>query len=338
MIQRKADLSHFVFEVTGRCNHNCTYCYNVWKHGSYPKGEELDIDGWEMVLNKLIDQTNIRMVSISGGEPLLYPRIFDLVRLIGKKGLKLNFLTNGSLMIEKNAKKLMEFGVSIFEIPFVGVSGEQHRQIKGADDYEKVMEGIANLTSQEAKVVAVMVATKDNIDDIAEIVEMIVVLGCRGLMFNRINPACKKQVDLLPSIEQLKVALKYLDEFAGKYNFGVACSIPIQPCLIDMSQYSNLSSGYCPSGNNKSYFTIDWLGNVRVCNHSPVILGNLLTDNMGQMMNNDYLCQFKEVIPKSCLGCNEAINCRGGCKAAAEVCYGCLSDDDPLLVENKKIG
>lgn len=336
LIGVKADFNHFIYEVTPNCNHDCSYCYNVWKYREYPQGQLLDLKQWREVTERLIEQTNIGTVSISGGEPTLYPYLVGLIKYLRSKKINVNLLTNGSNITEDLAKELVDLGISIFEIPLVAIDKELHKKLKGRDDYDQVVKGIANLTSLGATVVSVLVATKDNIDQSAEVAELSMVLGCRGMMFNRINPANKKQIALMPSIEKIKFALTKLDDLSRKYNYGISCSVPIMPCLIDMKNYKNLSYGYCPAGGKRSYPVIDYLGNVRVCNHSPQILGNILKSDLEDILEqSEYFRDFRQKFNEKCESCNSLKECRGGCRAAAEVCYGCLEDLDPLLKENE---
>ena len=71
-LKSKENLFNFVLELTPNCNQECIYCYNVWKHHKYPKGK-IDLNSWKKIISKLKNETKIKLISISGGEPLLYP-------------------------------------------------------------------------------------------------------------------------------------------------------------------------------------------------------------------------------------------------------------------------
>ena len=329
LFNRKIDLKYFVFEITPKCNHRCIFCYNVWRHHTYPQGE-IDLNAWERIIFRLKKETKIQIASISGGEPLMEPRLFDLLDVLKKYGLKINLITNGSLIDVETAERLATYNISNFEIPLLAPDRDVHLSHKGVDDLDMVMEGIVNLKKAGGRVVTVFVATRHNIHLLPETLDLAVVLGSDGLMFNRINPASFSQIDLLPDNQQIKTSLDYLNDFAQKFKFPISCSIPVQPCVVDMDQYKYISRGYCPSGNFRSYYTVDFLGNVRICNHSPKILGNLLKEDFGSIIRHDYVQNFKKALPKDCGGCELIEKCRGGCKASSEVCYGDLFCSDPL--------
>ena len=74
------------------------------------------------------------------------------------------------------------------------------------------------------------------------------------------------------------IETKALDEaeaLSEKYEVPVSCSIAMPPCLFDVSRYKRLTFGFCAAGTERAYYTIDPVGNVRPCNHTPTILGNI---------------------------------------------------------------
>jgi radical SAM protein with 4Fe4S-binding SPASM domain len=327
--QRKANLSNFVLEVTQECNEDCIYCYNVWKHCRYPKGR-LGLGEWKKLITKLKEESRVKLVSISGGEPLLFPELIDLVDFIKMNGISVNLLTNGALIDDKVAGELVKRRISLFEIPLVASTPELHRELKGRDDLDAVMNGMASIFKEKGRITQTFVATKRNILDIQNAVELGIVLGSRGLMFNRINPACKGHLPLMPNKMEIASALEFLNSFSKKNHYPISSSIPIQPCILDMRTYRKISHGFCPSGNERSYYTIDPMGNVRICNHSPTIIGNLLESPLQEIVGSSYVSEFRQVLPEVCKSCGRAEECKGGCKAAAQVCFGSLDRNDPF--------
>ncbi len=84
------------------------------------------------------------------------------------------------------------------------------------------------------------------------------------------------------------------------------------------------------------------MGNLRVCNHSSFILGNLLEKSFFELAKHPYVSQFRKTLPKECASCPPEISdhCHSGCKAAAEECYGSLEESEPFLkcnLQEKKI-
>jgi len=338
METNKALLNNLIIEVTQRCNANCKYCYNVWRNdGSYPKGE---LPTWKLkrLLKKVLKETKAHLVTLTGGEPLLRKDLGEIVKFLRRQNVDVNIITNATLLKDKEISDLASLNVATFEVPLLSHKREVHNKLMRLDSFDLVTEAIVNIKKYNGKLVTVFVATKENIDDFGEMAKLSFALGADGIMFNRFNPGgegIKHIRDLLPGTKQIREALKIANDFSEKYNFSISCSIPIQPCLIDTTEFKRLGFGFCGAGTEKSYYTIDSLGNLRMCNHSRLILGSLLTESFDTLVSQKIATEFISAMPSSCMRCKLKDDCLGGCKAAAEVCYDSLTAEEPFLKMGK---
>jgi radical SAM protein with 4Fe4S-binding SPASM domain len=339
MSPAKTNLHYFVFEVTFRCNRNCIYCYNVWKcpNTKYPTDGELSTEQVRQIILKLKRQTKIRYLAISGGEPLLRDDVPEIIKFCSDNSIEANLLTNGALLTDEICRRCVDAGASIFEVPLLTIDNDTHYQLTGSNDLQQVIQGIKNLKRCNTKLVTTFVATRLNIGQIKQTAETAIALGTDGIMFNRFNPGgegLNRIKQLMPSLDQIKQALTTLNDLARYYGIDVSASVPIPMCLINAADFPHIHFGYCPSGNKKSYFTIDASGNVRVCNHTPTILGNLLSDDFKTILSHDFVGAFQQSFPHHCRNCRQLTSCWGGCKASAQVCGNALDDLDPFLKLN----
>ena len=335
----KVQLSIFGLEVTQQCNSNCKYCYNVWKcTPSFPTFNA-ETEKFMEIIRILKEQTKVKLISITGGEPLIRDDISEIVEFMKANKIDCNLLTNGSLINEKNAEELANLGISIFEIPLLAPEAKTHDELMGANIFQNAVSGIAELTSNDANVVTAFVATKKNIDRVGETMDLAFSLGAKGIMFNRFNPGGEglNHIDeLMPTIGQFKNALEVVDDKAKELGLFVSSQIPTPPCIHDMTKYKHITTGYCPGGGTGSYFTIDGGGNVRICNHSPVILGNLFESQFTDLVKSPSLKEFQEIVPSICVSCEHLSTCNAGCKAAGLVCFGGFDKFEPFLEFNRK--
>jgi MoaA/NifB/PqqE/SkfB family radical SAM enzyme len=97
-------------EVTDACNLSCPGCYRQRAEG-HRRLEDVceDIEACRRI-------TNCDSIKISGGEPLLYPHIVDVVRFIAKLGLKPLIITNGLSLDRPLAKELVRAGLKSFSV------------------------------------------------------------------------------------------------------------------------------------------------------------------------------------------------------------------------------
>jgi radical SAM protein with 4Fe4S-binding SPASM domain len=329
-----------LYEVTQRCNLNCLYCYNVWKSGdSYPPGELSTAESMEL-LDRVIKQTGCRLITLTGGEPLLRGDIVEIVRFCRSRGVAVNLITNGTLLTETKTLELVEAGVTYFEIPLLSIHQDIYIRLTGSKDLRQVIDAIGNVTAAGGKVAVVFVATKINLPDWPDVMQLAAATGAVGVMFNRFNPGgegLRHIEELLPGKDELESALACADRMTVTLSLPVACSVPIQPCIVDIARFRNISFGFCPLGTPDAYFTIDPTGNLRACNHSPAILGNLGKDDFHSIASGKEAGLFARAMPAGCLSCRKAAKCRGGCKAAALACSASAYVEEPFLAAQRTI-
>jgi len=119
-----------------------------------------------------------------------------------------------------------------------------------------------------------------------------------------------------------------------RYTLPISCSIPIPMCLVDTERFPHLGFGFCSAGEEMSYPTLDSAGNLRPCNHSPLVLGNLFEKGFWELMDSPKRREFIETIPEICKDCEHLSECRASCRAAAMECGGM----EPLLARIKALG
>lgn len=103
--------------VSSRCNLRCVMC-NVWRLAKKNPSiidKELPISGYENLLDEL-SSLGTRSLCISGGELLLKKGVFSIIQKAKEKNLEVEMITNGTMISNAIAKKLVESGVDL--IPF----------------------------------------------------------------------------------------------------------------------------------------------------------------------------------------------------------------------------
>jgi len=104
-------------DLTNNCNLNCVGC---WCHSDLLgnlklKGEEKKRKLPYEIVKKLIEdlhEMGIKEIMLSGsGEPFMYPKIMDVMRLIKKKRMKCQIITNFTLVNEKIIRELVDLKV-----------------------------------------------------------------------------------------------------------------------------------------------------------------------------------------------------------------------------------
>ncbi len=337
-------IQSLIFEVTQRCNHACLHCYNVW-HGAdgrttdYPRGE-LDTDRTLALLGKALDETECAHVTLTGGEPLLRADLPAILEYLHARNLPVTIISNGRRLDESAAVECLDRGVGLFELPLLSHRRDVHDRLSGAPGaWDAVLDAMANIRLHHGRFAAAFVATKLNIHHAAEVMKLAFAFGAQAVMFNRFNPGGRGRANLdllLPDADQVRRALAAADAASAEYGLPVSCSIPIQPCLVDTRAFPHIGFAYCAAGGERAYYALDPIGNLRPCNHTPQILGNLFEESFADLIAPARMRPFVEAGPAFCATCARRPDCQGGCKAAAQVCYGSLTDEEPFLKINRE--
>ena len=93
--------------VTRRCNLACGYC-NEFDKVSQP----VPFETLTKRIDHLTDVLGVTIMDFLGGEPLLHPRIADLIRHARRKGCWTNIITNGLLLSTQKIRELNEAGLN----------------------------------------------------------------------------------------------------------------------------------------------------------------------------------------------------------------------------------
>jgi len=335
----------FVIELTKRCNNHCLYCY--MPEGPLPQDSDphrtFEMSTAEVtgIVAKLCDEAPVESIALSGGEPFLREDLPEILAFIRSKGVSPVVITNGTLLTRERIAATA--GDATYEITLLSHRQGVHDRLaarRGA--WRAVVEAMANVRQLGGNFVAVFIATKLNYMDASKTAELAIALGANGLMYNRINLGARniRHADrLLPTPDMIRQNLDTLEELGSKYNLPVAVSVVIEPCVVDVRKYKYLHFGWCPLAGEGSYFTVDPAGNLRTCNHSPRVLGNLKRDRFTDIYyGHPYLRSFRDTWPVECQGCAPELKsiCCGGCKAAAEQCYGTFSRVDPFVTISRQ--
>ncbi len=327
MTRHDPAISQIVVEVNYECNHRCIFCYNCWKN-DYVKEHVMTASEFEKVLEKAPDAERY---AISGGEPLLRDDIFELLEITKNHSDQIALLTNGVLINDEKARKFSKLGIRV-QVPFHGLE-KTHDQLVGMKGaYKRAIKGIAYLKKHGVDFAVTSVANRKNIDELERIFELGVALGSKELQVIRFMPGGEGMVhrDLELDDKGYIKMLKALNNVGRKYGVFAAIGAPNLPCRFPEENYRHIHFGKCSAGID--WFAIDPSGRVRMCNHSPTIIGNLLQQDFKEIWNHPVFRDFREgkMVPDECRGCKDLERCLGGCRAVAETCFGDLRAPDPL--------
>lgn len=151
---RTHELSLVYFRLTPLCNLRCVMCGQRGEKGvlkgSFAAQEAkkiVDLDTYK----RLVDEIKHKRptVYLWGGEPFLYPQLFDLVDYMMAAGLPVSVNTNGT-HLAKNAEEIVR---RRWQGIFVSLDGfeETNDQIRGEGSYRRVVEGFEAIAREKKR-------------------------------------------------------------------------------------------------------------------------------------------------------------------------------------------
>lgn len=148
------ELGLIYFRLTPLCNLRCVMCgqrgdKGVLK-GGFAANEAKKIVPLEDY-KRLVDEIKVKkpVVYLWGGEPFLYPHLFELVQYMMEAGLVVSVNTNGTFL-EKHAKEIVE---AKWHALFVSLDGfeETNDRIRGDGSYKRVIAGFEAINREKAR-------------------------------------------------------------------------------------------------------------------------------------------------------------------------------------------
>lgn len=331
-----ASVGNIVFELTEACNQCCRFCYNYWRDGSTPLPPP-DPRLARKTLHRLLSQAAVGTVSFSGGEPMLLRNIHDLALAARFKGCHVNVLTNGTLLGSDALDNFVSIGVGAIQIPILSADASVHEYLTGLPgSWAKATDALRRVaTAMHQGAFAVLVMTAVNAPGITDTLQLIRNLGVRNVMVNRFNiggMGLKNCIELVLKADVLKQAFADVEAFAAAHHdmhFVSGVCTPL--CLLDVSPYPHIQFTWCSTDFSRRPVTVNYKGDVRFCNHSPHVIGNIWERTIGDILTDPATVARYSEVPEQCSNCKLLSRCNGGCRAASEQVYGSFAEADPVL-------
>ena len=155
------------------CNMACTYCVtSLSDHKRSP--DELNSDQILYLVRLLKDHAGIEKVRLTGGEPLLHPKIVSIISGISQIGIKSIGLTSNGQLLARKAKALAEAGLKNVNISLDSLDPKKFRLMGRVGKLYKTLEGIEECLKNGLLVKINMVVIKGENEN--EIVKMLCLL------------------------------------------------------------------------------------------------------------------------------------------------------------------
>lgn len=134
------------FELTPLCNFNCKMCYIRMSREEMEKRGRLRTAKEWIELGRECADAGMLFLLLTGGEPFLREDFFEIYGELKKLGLIITINTNGYMIDEKTAEKLIENPPSKVNITLYGASNRTYKELCECENgFDRVIKAIKTL-------------------------------------------------------------------------------------------------------------------------------------------------------------------------------------------------
>jgi radical SAM protein with 4Fe4S-binding SPASM domain len=318
---RERRLLSMEIEFSQKCNFRCPYCYVASESGSLG---EMTVEESRDVIQQAVD-LGARKIIVLGGEPMIYPRIREMIQFMRGKGLTVEMFTNGSGMTAEAARFMFEQSVRVV-LKMNSRDGAIQDLMAGKDGAHRIIaDALANLraagypTGEKVLAISTIISRKNE----DELVEMWTWLREQNIepYFEMITPQGRSRQNewLYPDLEKTRQVFEAIAEI-DRTRFGREWDP--QPPLVGNRCLRHQFSVF-----------VNTFGDVMPCVGVTIRVGNVREKKLREIIEDSEVIQdlrhYRGLVKGPCGQCDKADRCYG-CRGAAYQMTGDYMGSDPL--------
>ena len=326
------------WHVTNNCDQRCQHCYIWQKHDVEGLKQSPAMEQCRFIVDDFLDFCSemdvLPYFSITGGDPLLYVHIWDLLEYVHQKGIGFTILGNPFHLTPPVVSRLKELGCGSYQMSIDGME-KTHDEMRKSGSFNATVNAISLLNSAGIKSMIMSTVSLLNYKELSDVARLCVQNKVKSFAFARYCPTHgDTQYNMSP--EQYRT---FLAEMWETYTE-----------LIDRGTFFSLKDHlWVPFLYEEGFYKIDTKANIAVDGCNCGIRHMTLLPN-----NTVYACRrfdspvgkigdksFKEIFfsfamdgyrkidhLKGCGKCDLLNYCRG-CHAVSAGTTGSFFDKDP---------
>jgi tungsten cofactor oxidoreducase radical SAM maturase len=319
LIPMVADVKKIYIEPSTRCNYACITCIrNSWEE----EYADMDWVTFTRILESAKDLPHLDTVFFGGfGEPMLHPRIFDMLSQVKELGLKAEMITNGSSLNEEVINKLINLKLDGICVSFDSPEEEGFEEIRPGGNFKDVFANVQNLQRikqlrkvKKPELAIEFVAMKKNFSRLPKLTRMAWELNAGKVIIT----------NLLPYHESMKDEIIYdLDDIGSMFDDKSLDELRMFALRAQFSAMKLKTERECKFVKDKT-MSINFKGEVSPCyalmhaykcyiygrekRMNPCYLGNVHEKSLREIWLQRGYMNFRETVEDfkfpSCADCN----------------------------------
>ncbi|TYC53826.1 radical SAM protein [Rhodobacterales bacterium] len=326
--------SHLFLELTSKCNLRCKHCY---MEGGLAKKHETPFIRYAEAIEEFAALGGTDL-TLSGGEPLLFPGWLALAEIAAGAGLRTSLMTNGTYLTPHVLNELRQLDIAV-GLGLDGVTEDSHDMNRGRGSYREVMAAFELLKSTRHQHNAVICFSplKHSVYDLPAIIDMMLENGFPRLYVSLMETRGRAKYfqDRIGLTKNQRLwLLNYLFdaymEHAGRLDIEVTHHTDIFSQLLTGQSAKRLKaqSQTLRIASDGDAFISAYMGAEEHC------IGNLNTESVAGIMRSEAVNALfaelgvRQVQMAKCASCPFSTICDGGTAGLAYSLHGSFLEPD----------
>lgn len=331
------------WEVTRSCNLACKHC-RAEAHLEPYKGELSTTEAKALI--DTFPQVGNPIIIFTGGDPMMRPDVYELIRYATDKGLRCVMSPNGTLITEETAQMIREAGVQRCSISIDGPDAASHDEFRGVPGaFDASMRGIDLLKNAGLEFQINTTVTRANLGSFKQIFDLCERIGAAAWHIFLLVPtgrAAQLGAEVITAQEYEEV-LNWFYDFrkTTSMHLKATCAPHYYRIMRQRAKEEGLAvtpenfgldamTRGCLGGTGFCF--ISHVGQVQPCGYLELDCGNIRTTPFSEIWRNSK--QFQQFRTQSeyegkCGVCEYHKVC-GGCRARAYTMNDNYMAEEPL--------
>ncbi len=306
-----------LIQLTEKCNLQCKHCFA----DSNRYGDEMEFEKIESCIVPQLKKSRITKVTLTGGEPFVYDRLSDAVRLLSDEGISVCICTNATLITDSFLSQVQDCRVH-FNVSLDGFSASSHGRFRGneAPEMFERIKGNIKLLGEKGFLNGILVTpnTYAKLSEYVSICDFAQQCGAKYVLMNPLSQFGRGEKGISVALasqqmEELRTATcRYNSEHMEMVyiRFPNETRKPLGECVAGKIMYifTNGDIAYCP------YMVFAARNSASKYDASQFVMGNIFENGFDwetAIKSYRFPVNYDEV----CAGCSD-VQCRRGCFAA----------------------
>lgn len=313
------------WHITNKCDQRCKHCY-IFNSDCSVSSQEWSLDDARRLLENFVEFSTkfekIPTMAITGGDPILHSRFWEIVDLVHGYKIPFNILGNPFHLTPDAIRRLKDAGCCKYQVSLDGMR-ETHDFMRKEGSFDKTVDAIRMLNECGLPSVVMTTVSKINWLEIPDLTRFLVEIGVHTCAFARYCPTHgDTESNLSPQEyrEFLDTMWKVYTELADK---GTKFTLKdhlwkpylVEEGLIEAIKNDGIIYDGCHCGN--SHLTFLENGEAYACRRMETPVGRFPEDTLENIFFNDKMEYYRDVGRiEGCKNCELLCQCRG-CRAVA---------------------